>query len=303
MDELVKYLAVIIPIATAGLGLWVFCIVDIAKKGKTKTLNPLTWILIILLGSLIGSILYILIGREAIEVNTNKKTNRKKILFIVQFAILLALEAIFCFTPLGSIPMGPLMVATLGMIPVIITSLLLGTAAGSAMGLFAGIFSLIVWIFMPPVSFLIIVFSPAVSGSFWSVIFCIVPRVLVGTVTGLFFNLLTKINIKSKAVNILAFGISAALGSFINTAFVLWGGYIIFFDKLSALFDGNADIMNWIEWALGIIGGTFAPETAVLTAINIVVLTNGIPELIISAIVGVGVCMPLKRILTKQNLI
>jgi len=235
--------------------------------------------------------------------NANKKSNRKKILFLVQFAILLGLEAIFCFTPLGSIPIGPLMVATLGMIPVIITALLLGTAAGSVMGFFAGIFSLIVWVAMPPPSFLIIVFSPVVSGSFWSVIFCIVPRVLVGTVTGLTYNIIKKINGKSKVVNALAFGISGVLGSFVNTALVLWGGYIIFYDKLSALFDGNIDIIEWIEWALEIIGGTFSPENAVLTAINIVVLTNGIPELIISAVVAVSVCMPLRRVLTKQNLI
>lgn len=232
-----------------------------------------------------------------------KNLNRKRILFLVQFAILLALEAIFCFTPLGSIPVTPLIVATLGMIPVIITALLLGTAAGSVMGLFAGIFSLIIWVFMPPPSFLIIVFSPAASGSFWSVVFCIVPRVLVGTVTGLVYNLIKKINAKSKILEGFAFGISAALGSFVNTALVLWGGYIIFYDKLTVLFDGNIDITNWINWALEIIGWSFSPEKAVLTAMNILVVTNGIPEFIVSAIVAVGVCMPLKRVLTKQNLL
>ena len=65
-------------------------------------------------------------------------------LFIVQFSILLAIEAIFCFTPLGSLPaMGPI-VATLMMVPVIITAILLGTKAGTIMGAFAGLFSFIV---------------------------------------------------------------------------------------------------------------------------------------------------------------
>ena len=235
--------------------------------------------------------------------NTSRKANRKKILFMVQFAILLAIEALFCFTPLGSIPFTPLMVATLGMIPVIITALLLGPVPGSVMGFFAGIFSLIIWVFMTPASFLAVVFSPAVSGSFWSVVLCIVPRVLVGTVTGFTFKLIIKINAKNKVVNILAFGISAALGSFANTALVLWGGYVIFFDKLSAIFEGNEAIASWIEGALEVIGGTFTPETAVLTAMNILVITNGIPELIVSAIVGAGVCMPLRHILKKQNLL
>jgi len=235
--------------------------------------------------------------------NTNKQSNRKKILFLVQFAILLALEAIFCFTPFGSIPLTPIMVATLGMIPVIITALLLGTAAGSVMGFFAGIFSLIVWVFMPPPSFLAIVFSPAVSGSVWSVIICIVPRVLVGTVTGLVYSLIKRINEKSQILNIFAFGISAVLGSFINTALVLWGGYIIFFRQLSEVFEGNEAITEWIKNMLSAIGWSYSPETAVLTAMNILVFTNGIPELIVSAVVAVGVCMPLKRILVKQNLL
>ena len=240
--------------------------------------------------------------------NKNQKTNRKKIVFMVQFAILLAIEAVFCFTPLGSIPFTPLMVATLGMIPVIITALLLGTAAGSVMGLLAGIFSLIVWIFMPPPSFLIIIFSPAVSGSFLSVIFCIVPRILVGTITGLVYKLIIKINAKSKAVNTVACGISAALGSFANTALVLWGGYAIFYDSLSALFKSEfvaekSELIKWLSDALEVIGGNFTSETAALTAINTVVITNGIPELIVSVIVGVGVCMPLRHILKKQNLL
>ena len=235
--------------------------------------------------------------------NTNKKTNRKKILFLVQFAILLSLEAIFCFTPLGSIPLTPLMVATLGMIPVIITALLLGTLAGSVMGLFAGIFSLIVWVFMPPPSFLVVVFSPTVSGSFWSIIICVAPRIFVGTVTGLVYYLLKKINKNSKIFETFAFGIAAVLGSFVNTAFVLWGGYLIFFDKLSAVFEGNEAIATWITDMLSALGWSFSPESAVLTAMNILVFTNGVPELIVSAVVAIGVCMPLKHILAKQKLI
>ena len=64
----------------------------------------------------------------------NSKYGSNKILFIAQFGILLALEAIVCFTPLGSLPaIGPI-VATLSHIPVIITAIVLGTGAGAAMG-------------------------------------------------------------------------------------------------------------------------------------------------------------------------
>ena len=60
---------------------------------------------------------------------------RNALIKMVQFSILLALEVIMCFTPLGSIPIGP-MVATLAMIPVILTGILLGVGAGAAMGFF-----------------------------------------------------------------------------------------------------------------------------------------------------------------------
>ena len=49
---------------------------------------------------------------------------RNALIKMVQFSILLALEVIMCFTPLGSIPIGP-MVATLAMIPVILTGIYL----------------------------------------------------------------------------------------------------------------------------------------------------------------------------------
>ena len=98
---------------------------------------------------------------------------RNALIKMVQFSILLALEVIMCFTPLGSIPIGP-MVATLAMIPVILTGILLGVGAGAAMGFFAGLFSFIVWTFISPgpTAF---VFTPFVSigdihGNGWSLV-------------------------------------------------------------------------------------------------------------------------------------
>ena len=84
----------------------------------------------------------------------------KNTLRLAQFALLLAIEAIVCFTPLGSLPaVGPI-VATLGMVPVIITAVVLGTGAGTLMGAFAGLFSFIVWSFFPPNPLTAFVFTP-----------------------------------------------------------------------------------------------------------------------------------------------
>ena len=127
---------------------------------------------------------------------------RKQILFITQFSLLLGIEAITCFTVLGSLPITPAIVATLAMVPVIITSILLNTWAGTLMGLIAGVFSLIVWTFMPPgpAAF---VFTPAVEpGNFFSLIIVIVPRALVGTFSGLLYHGLIKLfkNVKTQFV-------------------------------------------------------------------------------------------------------
>ena len=222
--------------------------------------------------------------------NANKNTNRKKILFLVQFAVLLALEAVICFTPiLGSIPFTPVVVATTAMLPVIITALLLGTAAGTLMGFFAGLFSLIVWTFMPPNPAIAFLFSPfyslgTIQGNFFSLLICFVPRILIGTFSGLLFDILKNIMNKNKITETVLYAICGIAGSLANTVFVLAGWYLFFAKEIAQAF----------EWELGAVFNG---------AVIFTFVTNGIPELIISAVVAVGVCMPLRRVLVKQNLI
>ena len=194
--------------------------------------------------------------------------------FLAQFSILLALEAIFCFTPLGSLPaIGPI-VATLGMIPVIVTAVLLGTGAGTLMGAFAGLFSLLVWTFMTPNPLVAFAFTPAYPpGNFFSLVICFVPRALVGTVTGLVFRAFAKLPEKRQW---LRYALAGFLGSFTNTVGVL-GGIALFFGEAYA-------------GALG---------AGLLMIIGITVLTSGIPEAIISAVVGAFVCRPLKKALGR----
>lgn len=203
----------------------------------------------------------------------------KKTLFMVQFSLLLAIEALFCFTPLGSLPIGPI-VATLAMIPVVITAILLGTKAGTLMGFFAGLFSFIVWTFIPP-SPIAFVFTPfysigAIGGNFWSLVICFIPRILTGTVTGLCYTAFKR----KKINNILLYGLSAFLGSMTNTLLVL-GGIFLFFGQ---------DYASIVELQYNLLLG----------AIGSVILTNGIPEAIIAWIASYAVCIPLKKILKQE---
>lgn len=197
-----------------------------------------------------------------------KSSRQKKTLLLVQFSILLAIEAVVCLTPLGSLPaIGPI-VATLAAIPVIITAIILGTGWGALMGFFFGLFSFIVWTFMPPgpAAF---VFTPfysvgEISGNFWSLVICFVPRILVGVVTGLFYNLFKRILKSNKKTDIVTFGLSGLLGSMANTIFVMGGIYIFFGEPYAA------------EYGMA--------YSVLLSAIGGVVLTNGIPEAILGGL-------------------
>ncbi len=201
---------------------------------------------------------------------------KNKTRLLVQFSILLAVEAIFCFTPLGSLPaLGPI-VATLAHVPVIITAILMGPWVGSLMGLFTGLFSLIIWTFLPPMPLVAFVFSPAhsfldISGNIGSIFISIVPRVLIGMVTGLVYQALQK----KKSPNWLQFGFSGFLGSLINTIGVLGSIWLFFGEAYAEALGG----------AIGIIVG-------------FTVLTNGIPEAIVGAMAAYFVGRPLQKALT-----
>ncbi len=205
-----------------------------------------------------------------------KASINKKTLFLAQFAMLLAIEAIVCFTPLGSLPaFGPI-VATLGMVPVIITAIILGTGAGTAMGCFAGLFSFLVWTFTPPSPLTAFAFTPfytlgPVQGNFWSLVICFVPRILVGVVAGGCFTLFTKM--KWEAV--LTYGLSGILASLTNTFLVLGGIYVFFGPSYAAAIGKSFDLL------LGLIGLT--------------VLTSGIPEAVIGGVAAYAICYPIRK--------
>lgn len=200
----------------------------------------------------------------------------KKTLRLAQFALLLAIEAIVCFTPLGSLPaVGPV-VATLGMLPVILTAVVMGTGAGTAMGAFAGLFSFLVWTFSPPNPLVAFVFTPVYSlgaskGNFWSIVICFLPRILVGPVTGLCLRLFTRLNWKKPV----AYGLSGVLGSLTNTVLVLGGIYLFFGSGYAAALGQRMDVLPAL--------------------IGFLVLTNGIPEALLGGVAAYGVGYPLRR--------
>lgn len=135
------------------------------------------------------------------------------------------------------------------------------------------------WVFAPTASArgspaLAFIFSPFYSleehqGGMESLLICIIPRILVGTVAGLVHRLLKKLGEN----NPVRYALAGALGSLTNTVLVLGGIWLFFGDQYATV--------------LG------AP---LLSIIGLTVLTNGLPEAVVSAIVAPAVGIPLAKI-------
>lgn len=63
-ESVINILKIIWPLIVIQVGLQLYAFIDIVKKKKTRSLNLTAWILIILLGGIVGSVLYLLLGRS-----------------------------------------------------------------------------------------------------------------------------------------------------------------------------------------------------------------------------------------------
>lgn len=140
--------------------------------------------------------------------------------------LLTALILIFSLTPIGSIPIGPLVI-TLNVIPVSIGAIVLGPVGGMVMGGFFGIMS-----FLQACG----IGVPSTLGTMlfginpvFSFILCFVPRVLTGLAVGAIHNILRKKNIY------VASSLTGFFTAFFNT--------VLFMSTLMILF-GNTDAIQ-----------------------------------------------------------
>lgn len=200
--------------------------------------------------------------------NTNERTKK-----LTRMAILLAIQLILTFTPIGYIPLV-FTKATIMHIPVIIGSLILGPAYGAVLGLVFGLTSLYTNTVNPALTSF--VFSPFItisgtSGNALSLVICFVPRILVGIVPYYVSKLLKKL----KCQNVINYGISGLCGSLTNTLLVMNMIYLFFGASYGA--------------ARGV------AENAIYSVILSVICVNGIPEAIVAAIITAVVVMAIKR--------
>lgn len=140
---------------------------------------------------------------------------------MVLLGLLTALVVIFSTTPIGSIPVGPLVI-TLNVIPVAIAAIALGPIGGAAMGAIFGLFSFLqcFGIGVPsPMGEVLANISPVLTF-----IQRVIPRTLDGLLVGLLFRSITKIK-SLKGYYILTGVISALFGLALFMSAMMLVGY------------------------------------------------------------------------------
>ena len=64
LEKILEFLPYIIPILLLQLTLMIVALVDLIRREKTSLLPKWAWAIIILLGELIGPIIYLIFGRK-----------------------------------------------------------------------------------------------------------------------------------------------------------------------------------------------------------------------------------------------
>ena len=206
-----------------------------------------------------------------------KKANVR---LLTQMGLLTGLMDVMAFTPLGYIPLG-FMNATTMHIPVILGACLFGPKMGAVLGGLFGVTSVIRATLTPTLTSFVFTpfysFSPEFHGSWKSLIVAIVPRILIGVVAGLAYQLAAKY-VKQDAA---AFAAAGFLGSITNTIGVMGLIYLLFGEQYAAAAGESFELL------LGIIMG--------------VVGTQGVPEAIIAAVLVCGVGKALSTVYRRMN--
>lgn len=200
---------------------------------------------------------------------SNSNVSNRNIRFTT-VALLVSLELVLGFTPLGFIAIPPVSITTMH-IPVIITALILGPSEGAIVGLTFGLISLFKASTGASASVTGLLFSPFASGApLYSIIMCLIPRVLLGIIPAYVNRLLSKF-IKATP---LSAAISAGVASICHTIMVL-GCMVIFFNA-------------------------FAFKEILITILSL----NGSVEILAAVVVVPAIALPVKKyVISRGNLI
>ncbi|UQS85603.1 ECF transporter S component [Apilactobacillus apisilvae] len=164
---------------------------------------------------------------------------------------------------IGNIPIGPLSI-TIIPITIIVAAILLGSKEGSILGLIWGLITFVRAFWWPtsPLAVFVLV-NPLIS---------VLPRILVGFVSGIFYHRLINFRINKNLLMVF----SGVIGSLVNTILVLSLIYLFYRNNSFNIYHINTS--DLLPYLLGIAG------------------TNGLIEAILSGIFVPIIVKPLQKI-------
>lgn len=192
---------------------------------------------------------------NANEKITGTSKTKSTTMYLTRLGLLSAILLVMSFTPLGYLYLGPLAITFLT-IPVMVGAVAMGPEAGAILGLIFGITSL-VSTFSNPLGMNLMAYN-----AFYTVILCIVPRILEGYFCGLIFKWINK-NGDNKLWKVTLASFSCP---FFNTVLFM-SALVLFFGKC----DYIANLMagkSVMAFIIGFVGIQAVIEAVVCTVIG-----------------------------------
>ena len=204
--------------------------------------------------------------------NTRKSEKRLTIQWMTGTAMMVAVTLVLANTPLGLIRM-PFLTATTLHIPVIIATLVLGLEAGVVTGVVFGVNSLI---------------SNLTNASFFAPFFInplvsVLPRVMFPVAVHLLAKLSERIFSRWDSHKLVAYILSSAVGTALHTVMVMGMIYLLNAQKIAQMLIDGAGVPEVIA------------QRGVGTGIVVLGVTNGIPEMIVAAVIAPVIALALNR--------
>lgn len=217
----------------------------------------------------------------------------------LKISLIVLIEIIFCFTPLGTIPIVPI-AATLCMVPVVIASLVFGKKIGMLLGFTFAMCSFIFFTFLAPAAPTAFLFTPFAEvaghkGNFFSIIICFVPRIIAGITPSILMGVLNKKSNKS----FMSYSVASFVGSMTNTLLFIILAFLFFTGDLNK-FAIESGMVNYATASDLVDGALISSSTSnfhLPFILGMTFFTNGIPEAIICAIV----CPPVVKVLKNTK--
>ncbi len=199
---------------------------------------------------------------------TAKGVRTTKTLMLTQNAVLASIVVLMAFTPIGYLRIGAVEM-TFIMIPVAVGAITLGEKSGAFLGLVFGVSSFIQCFGMSPFGAALLQINPI-----FTLIMCLVPRVLMGYLCGVIYKLLAK---AKKGIAVIIASFSAPV---INTILFI-ASLMIFFGKTDFIMGMRAGTENLMAFLIAFVG------------------LNGVMEIVTTTLIAPPVALAVEKAVRK----